>query len=191
MNIHGRQVILRAIESDDVVRLHRWSNDPEVQAGLGGWHYPLSMDALSSWISSFRHDGIDQRFIIEARETGPVGLVSLTSINWKDRNAFHGVLIGERVHRRQGHALDAVAAIMRFAFAELGLQRLDTTIVEFNAASLALHKERLGWSEEGRKKCAVFRGNRFWSNVILGITRDDFLALSSQGKFDPYTPRAA
>ena len=59
---------------------------------------------------------------------------------------------------------------MRYAFEEMGMQRLDTTIIEYNEASLKLH-EQTGWIREGVKECAIFRRNRFWSNIVLGITR--------------------
>jgi RimJ/RimL family protein N-acetyltransferase len=189
MNIKGRHIQLRAIEVDDIPALHRWSNDPEVQNGLGGWHFPLSKASLQQWVSGFRYDGTDQRFIIETSDGAPIGVVTLTNINWKDRNAFHGILIGERDHHRRGHGVDAVLAIMRYAFEELGFQRLDTTIVEFNAASLALHVGKCGWTEEGRKAAAVFRGNRFWSLVVLGITRDEYAARKAAGAFDAFLPR--
>lgn len=175
MNILGEKVFLRAIEREDLGRLHRWSNDPDVQRSLGGWHFPLSIAAIERWSESFRHDDVDQRFVIDVHGVGPVGLVTLTKINWKDRNAFHGILIGEATQRRKGYAVDAVRAVMRYAFAELGLERLDTTIVEFNSASLRLHTERCGWTEEGRKLNAVYRGGKFCSLVILGVTREHYL----------------
>lgn len=190
MNILGKNVTLRAVELDDLDSLHRWSNDPEVQDCLGGWHFPLSKHSLQNWIGSFQHDSPDQRFIIEASDVGPVGLVTLTSINWKDRNGFHGLLIGERQHRRRGFGADTIITIMRYAFEELGMQRLDTTIIEFNAPSLALHVDKGGWVQEGRKESAVFRRNRFWANVILGVTRDQFAAHSNAGKFDGFQSRA-
>ena len=183
MNISGKTVLLRAIEAEDLPSLHRWSNDPEVQQGLAGWHFPVSKAALQRWVEGFRHDGTDQRFIIEAPSAGSVGLVTLTAINWKDRNAFHGLLIGERDQRRKGFAADALLAIMRYAFEQLGLQRLDTTIAEFNAASLALHVDRCGWIVEGKKAQALFRNNRYWSNIVLGMTRGDFESGLAAGRF--------
>ena len=174
MNICGKLVTLRAVEAADVAALHRWSNDPDVQQGLGGWHFPLSMASLQAWVSSFRHDALDQRMIIEAAEGRAIGLITLTSINWKDRNAFHGVLIGEKDAQRKGLATDAVLAVMRYAFEELALQRLDTTIVEYNVASVALHVDKCGWRLEGRKEQAVFRNNRYWANLVLGVTRDEY-----------------
>lgn len=170
MIISGNHVRLRAIEIADVPSIHRWTNDPEIQAQLGGWHFPLSMASLESWVTSFRHDSPDQRLLIDSDEAGTIGVITLTAINWKDRNAFEGLLIGEREHRRKGYARDALSALMRYAFEEMGLERLDTTIIEYNEGSLALH-EQLGWITEGIKERAIFRRNRFWSNVVLGITR--------------------
>jgi len=184
MNIIGKNVMLRAVELDDLTALQRWSNDPEVQYGLGGWHFPLSKASLQNWVGSFRFDSDDQRFIIEAPGAGAIGLVTLTSINWKDRNGFHGILIGEREQRGKGFAADAIVSLMRYTFEELGLQRLDTSIVEYNTASLALHIDKCGWTKEGRKEQAVFRKNRFWANIILGVTRDEYASNLRAGKFD-------
>jgi RimJ/RimL family protein N-acetyltransferase len=190
MNIMGRQVTLRAIELDDVEVVHRWSNDPEVQGNLGGWHFPLSKAALAKWISGFTYDGRDQRFIVDHHTEGAVGIAALTDINWKDRNAFHGLLIGERTQRRQGLGADVVIAIMRYAFEELGLQRLDTTIVEFNLASMKLHEQKCGWAIEGRKEAAVFRRNRYWALNILGITAEAYAEKARSGSFADYHPAA-
>lgn len=56
MNIQGKTVTLRAPELDDVPRLHRWSNDPEVWNMLGGWHFPFSSRSTEDWVRS-RKDG--------------------------------------------------------------------------------------------------------------------------------------
>ncbi len=75
--------------------------------------------------------------------------------------------------------------MMRYAFEELQLERLDTTIIAHNKASLRLYIERCGWLEEGRKTRAFFRRNAFHDNVILGITRDRYGALVDSGAFSP------
>jgi len=179
MNIHGEKIMLRAVERSDLPLFQQWTNDPEIQANLGSWHFPLSQVALEGWFDAFRHDGLDQRFVIETAEQGAIGTTNLTSINWKDRNAFTGMLIGDKALRRRGYGVDVVTALMKYAFEELGLERLDTTIIEYNKASLGLYLGRCGWVEEGRKSRVFFRKNKFWSNVILGITRDQYAAWKS------------
>lgn len=174
MNIQGRSIVLRAVEREDLPHFQQWANDPEVQANLGSWHFPLSKAALEAWFEGFRHDGTDQRFVIESQEHGVIGTTNLVSINWKDRNAFTGMLIGAAALRGRGYGVDVLTTLMTYAFEEIGLERLDTTIIEYNQASLGLYAGRCGWVEEGRKSRAFFRKNKFWSNVILGVTRAQY-----------------
>lgn len=178
MNIVGESIVLRAIECTDLPLLLGWANDPEVQYNLGRWHFPLSLADLEGWFEGFRYDGPDQRFMIDTVDHGAIGMTNLVDINWKDRNAFTGLLIGVPTLRRKGYGKDAVRTMMCYAFEELGFERLDTTIIAHNEASLRLYLEKCGWVEEGRKERAFFRRNQFHDNVILGVTRDRYLKLA-------------
>ncbi len=182
MNVHGDKITLRAVEKSDLAALHQWANDPEIQFNLGQWHFPLSETAILQWFETFRHDGLDQRFVIDTIEYGPIGMTNLVNINWKDRNAFTGIMVGMPALRRKGFGADAVRATMRYAFEELGLERLDTTIIAHNIASLGLYLGKCGWIEEGRKARAFFRRNQFHDNVILGITRDRYFKHTGRGQ---------
>lgn len=185
MNIVGDRVTLRAVERTDLPALQEWANDPEIQFNLGHWHFPLSLAALETWFDTFRYDGKDQRFIIDTAGHGAIGITNLVDINWKDRNAFTGLLIGPAPLRRQGYGVDCVRTMMRYAFEELRLERLDTTIIAHNEGSLSLYIEKCGWLEEGRKARAFFRRNAFHDNVILGITRARYGELVEGGAFNP------
>ena len=183
MNIHGKHVIMRAIEREDLPLLQRWSNEPDIQYQLGGWHFPSSGMTMERWFESLQSNELNQRFAIETKEHGLIGSANLVNINWKDRNAFHGMLLGNKDIRGKGYATDTVMAIMRYAFKELGLERLDTTIIEYNTKSLRLYLERCGWKEEGRKKNWYWRKNRFWEKIIVGINRDDYFALIKENRY--------
>jgi RimJ/RimL family protein N-acetyltransferase len=74
-------------------------------------------------------------------------------------------------------------AIMRYAFEELGFERLDTTIIESNEPSLKLFCEKCGWQKEGVKKNWYWRHNKFWNKVILGINSDDYFELINSNKY--------
>lgn len=177
MTIFGRDVVLRAVERSDLPLLQAWGNDPEIQFTLGSWHFPLSLQSLETWFEGLHYDGADQRFMIHTAEHGAIGTTNLVSINWKDRNAFTGLLIGDTALHRKGYGTDTVRTMMRYAFEELGLERLDTTIIDHNEASLGLYVGKCGWVEEGRKERVFFRRDRYWDNIILGITRERYDAL--------------
>lgn len=183
MNIKGKKVLLRAIEQKDLESLHKWSNDPEINYQLGGWHFPSSMQDQQKWFESLHLHSNHQRFAIEAADGGLIGMVNLVEINWKDRNAFHGVLLGDSELRGKGYGTDTVMTICKFAFEELGLRRLDTTIISYNTASLGLYLNKCGWKEEGVKKNYYFRKNSWWDQIILGISSEDYFALIKENGY--------
>jgi RimJ/RimL family protein N-acetyltransferase len=174
MNIIGNSIMLRAIEADDLPMLQRWANDPDIQSMLGGWHFPVSAQDQRRWFDTLSVNSTNQRFAIEAPEYGLIGTANLVSIDWQNRTAFHGMLLGERVARGRGFAQDTIRTLMRYAFDELELYRLDTDIIEYNSASLSLYTERCGWQKEGVRKGWYFRKGRRWDKIIVGITRDSY-----------------
>jgi RimJ/RimL family protein N-acetyltransferase len=177
MRISGKTVTLRAIEEDDLPALHRWGNDPELWSLLGGWHFPTSLAQTRQWFEGLARDGLNQRFAIDAPEAGLVGTANLVDIDWKNSHAFHGMMIGDPAMRGKGVGVDVIMAIMRYAFDELHLQRLDGSMVAYNDTSVGVYCGKCGWREEGRQRDWYYRGGRFWDRILVGVTREDYYAL--------------
>ncbi|MBS1158798.1 MAG: wfbC [Proteobacteria bacterium] len=174
MNIFGKKIVLRAIEEDDLPLLHKWSNDPSIQSMLGGWHFPVGMQDQRKWFSSLSFSSDNQRFAIQAPDLGLIGTANLVSIDWQNRTAFHGMLIGDKDLRGTGYALDTLMTLMRYAFEEVGLNRLDGDMIEYNIPSLKFYLEKGGWCREGVKEGWYYRKGRRWDKVIVGITASDY-----------------
>ena len=176
MNIKGKMVTLRAPELADVPYLHRWSNDPEIWNMLGGWHFPFSSRSTDEWVNNLKDGNLtDHIFCIETPTDGIIGTANIINIDWKNRNAFHGMMIGKSDLRGKGYALDALYAIMRYAFMELGLQRLDGDMISYNTRSINFYINKGGWKEEGIRKKWFFRNGEYHDKIIVGITRDDYI----------------
>ncbi|CAN5174178.1 GNAT family protein [soil metagenome] len=184
MSIPGNKVILRAIEEEDLPQLHIWANDEVLWANLGGWRFPSSFDSLRAWFEGLKGDTLNQRFAIEARaDKRLIGTANLVNIDWKNNNAFHGMMLGAEGDRGKGYGCDTVMAIMRYAFDEMHLERLDTDIIEHNEASYALYVGKCGWKEEGRLRRWHFRQGRYWDKFVIGVTRDDYAALAEASQY--------
>lgn len=178
MSILGRRVALRAVEEADLPLLHRWANDSEIWSHLGGWRFPSSYASLQTWHARLGADALSHRWVIEARDSGAViGTANLVDLDWKNRNAFHGMMLGPLDLRGKGYGRDTVMAVMRHAFDELQLERLDGDIIENNAPSHRLYVGRCGWREEGRRRRWHFRGGRWWDKILVGVTRQDYADL--------------
>ncbi|MFC4639978.1 GNAT family N-acetyltransferase [Deinococcus hohokamensis] len=183
MNIKGKKVILRAVERGDLELLHRWANDPDIGQMLGGWHFPGSMDYQEQWFTSLKSDQRNQRFAIETPDLGLVGTANLVDIDWKNGHAHHGMLLGDKDLRGKGYGVDVIMAVMRYAFEELRLHRLDGSIIEYNQPSYRVYVEKCGWVVEGRQREWFFRQNRRWDRLIVGVTRDDYARLLEQNRY--------
>lgn len=184
MNILGKHLTLRAIEEADLACLHQWANDPVTQDSIGELHFPSSMHFHRAWFEGLRQDRLNQRFIVEAPGAGPIGLSSIVNIDWRNRHAWHGLVIGDGSHRGKGYGVDAVMATMRFAFEELNLERLDGGMIEYNSQSIGLYcSSKLGWKQEGRKRNFFFRKGRFWDQIVVGVTRDDYLEVAARTRY--------
>jgi RimJ/RimL family protein N-acetyltransferase len=177
MNIIGKKVLLRAIEEEDLILLHKWANEPEIWYQLGGWHFPSSMDYIKGWFCALKNDALNQRFAIEVPEIGLIGTANLLDIDWKNNHAFHGMMLGDKDIRGKGYGFDTILTTMKYAFEELHLERLDGSMIEYNKASLNIYLGKCGWKEEGRQRNWYFRKNRYWDKIIVGITRNDYFEL--------------
>lgn len=182
MNIKGKIVTLRAIEEQDLELLQKWANDPITQDGIGEIHFPSSMDFHRTWFNNLKDDRLNQRFVVDASEDDSeskiIGISSIMHIDWRNRHAWHGLVIGESNHRRKGYGVDAIMATMRYAFEELNLERLDGSMIEYNKLSISTYcGKRLGWKEEGRRRNYFFRKDRYWDQILVGITKQDYREL--------------
>jgi RimJ/RimL family protein N-acetyltransferase len=183
MNIKGNKVILRAIEKEDLELIQKWSNDPEINYMLGGWHFPSSNQDQEKWFNSLLVNSVNQRFAIHTPDLGLIGMANLVEVNWKDRNAFHGMLLGDKDMRGKGYGVDTIMAISRYAFEELGMMRMNGSMISYNESSIGVYTKKCGWKVEGIKKNAYFRKNQWWDQVIVGITREDYFELIKENNY--------
>ncbi len=93
------------------------------------------------------------------------------------------MMLGDVDIRGKGYGKDTIMTMMRYAFEELGLERLDGSMIEYNEASLAVYIRKCGWKEEGRQRNYYFRKNRYWDKIVVGVTRMDYFELVDENKY--------
>lgn len=182
MNIWGNKVILRAMRRSDMEMICDMFNDPELEKFVVGWAFPLSIDQQNKWFDSHMNDSDSFRFVIETKEDGPVGIATLTDIDWKNRRASHGIKLLNKEKRSRGIGTDSVMAIMRYAFDELQLHRLDSSRFVDNIPSQRLYK-KCGWVEEGIHKDYIFKGGKYKDLVFMRILAEEYYSLIKENNY--------
>ena len=189
MNIRGKRIILRAIEAEDLPVLHTWSNDPDVVRGLGDIHFPSSHWQQERWFERIQANERTIRLAIQDIGGSLIGYTGFWDIHWRDRRAEHAVVIGDSVYRGQGYGREVILTCARYAFEEMGLYRLDATILETNVASLKAY-QACGFQIEGVLRGHALRGRERVNRVMLGLLATDYFAwVEDTGYWD--TPEGA
>jgi diamine N-acetyltransferase len=173
----GRKTVLRPLCSSDVPLLMKWINDPEVQQYILGY-LPAGEEAEKEWVKKAaamnpRGTPMDIVFMIETLSGKPIGTMGLHQIDWKNRNATTGTLIGEKRYWGKGFGTDAKLALLEYAFNHLGLHKINSSVIEYNDRS-RMYSLKCGYKVEGRRKSMVFVKGRFWDVVLLGVLKEDF-----------------
>lgn len=185
MNIFGKKVILRSIEKRDVSLITKMFNDPEIEHLVEGWAFPLSDFAELHWLENNYHSQ-NLRLIIQVKDTDEsIGIATLSDIDWKNRHAFHGMKIADKKCRGGGYGTDALMAIMRYAFDELGMVRLDGSWLESNIVSQNMYKKN-GWEIEGCRRKYVYKNGRFYDLCVGGILEENYRRLIEKNDYWNY-----
>ena len=173
MNIYGKKVILRAMEERDCELACEMFNDPEIEKLVTGWAFPLSAFAQDQWFRNHTTDPNQQHYVIETMEGETIGTVSLLDIDWKNRKAGVGVKIATSQNRGNGYGTDALMAILRYAFDELNLHRIDSSWLSYNKRSEAMQRN-CGFREEGIRREYLFKDGAYHDLVIAGILEQEY-----------------
>ena len=183
MNLVGKKVVLRPIEQDDIEMLRELTNDPEFEKMIVGWSFPVSKKDQEEWFSNVKNGLSRLRYIIETAEDGAVGMIGLRDIDWKNGSAYGlGMRIAKKDIRTRGLATDAWMTLMRYAFDELRLNRINGSALAYNKASLRVC-EKVGFKVEGTQRHAVYKNGEFVDVIMMGCLKSDYEALIKENQY--------
>ena len=101
-----------------------------------------------------------------------VGLVGLTHVSRRTRSGDLGYWLVSAAEGK-GLVTRACAAMIDYAFTDLGLRRLEIKVAESNSRSRAV-AERLGFTLEGTARKAEPVKGRWEDLLVFGLLRDEW-----------------
>lgn len=174
--IEGKNIYLRIMELEDMDCYRDMINTPAIADKVVGWGFPVSKEAQIEWYHKAIHDERNKRFTIVDKQTNlPIGMVTLSNIDWHNRSATHGIKLHPSCPKGRGVGTDAVMTLMKYAFEEVNLNRLDGSWMEDNIPSEKLYL-KCGWKIEGIKQNAIFRNGTYHNLKITGILKEEYYA---------------
>ena len=148
--IDGKYITLRRPTEEDALGFwYNWFNDPEV-ALYTGWWKPNTPGNQLDFLRSLEASDTAIVLIIEDKlsET-PIGVVSLSKINWIQGIADIALVIGEKSARKKANlGFEALVLMIRHAFLNLNLKNIRGGFASGQEAShwmlKALHFQEVG-----------------------------------------------
>ncbi|MEE1945131.1 GNAT family protein [Pedobacter sp. KR3-3] len=180
MLITGNKITLRAVENADLVHFHQWANDPDIQYMLGGWHFPTNLNDQEKWFQTLNCNSLNQRFTVTNNDGVIIGMANLVNINFKDGNAELGLIVDKRF-QGLGYGKEIVLSLVKYAFNELRLNRIETTVIAYNQPSLSLFAN-CGWTKEGELRDWYYRKGNYHNKVVLSILHKEYATYLQDGK---------
>jgi RimJ/RimL family protein N-acetyltransferase len=175
--IEGALVNLRAPEMGDLERNYAWMNDAEVTRYLNA-RYPLALAAEEAWMRGQTGSPVSYQhpmFAIETKDGTHIGNLDFHEVRPEDGKARLGIMIGDKAYWSKGYGADAIVTLLRFAFEQMNLHRVDLTVDADNARAIACYR-KCGFVEEARLRDERYRDGRYGDQLVMGILRPEFEA---------------
>jgi RimJ/RimL family protein N-acetyltransferase len=176
MPLQGELVTLRTIEREDVETLHWYDAAYETWPEISYQPYaPKSLDEVLKAFdgedeSAYRSNEAFVPFAIVVDEE-VVGMTCFWGIDLHNRRAHLGIGLGEE-HRGRGIGTDATRVMLRYAFRDRGLHRVQLEVLATNSAALRAYK-KAGFREDGRMRQSAWVRGEFVDEVYMSVLATD------------------
>jgi diamine N-acetyltransferase len=174
--IYGKRLRLRGIEKADLVKFQEWINDPEVIQGLDV-SVPQSMLDEQGWLErAVQREPAEKPLAIEVRAGRAwklIGNCGFFHLEWINRAAELGILIGEKSQWNKGYGTEAVELLVRHGFENLNLNRIYLRVFATNPGARRAY-EKAGFVLEGTARQGFYKNGKFIDDHQMSVLRSEW-----------------
>ena len=175
----GDHVYLRPhLPSDVDSDWYQWFNDADVTRFMFKGVFPNTREQQAAFFAELEQKQQSRTHLqlaVVNRETDTfAGVMSLGSIDWVNRAAEIGLVIGRADLRGRQNGLEAMALLMHHGFSTLNLNRIYAgQHVGLERWKLALMRH-LAFVQEGTLRQAMFKDGRYNDVVAISVLAEDW-----------------
>ena len=177
--IEKENILLKAPEERDIKGLwYEWLNDPEVTKYQNKGFFPNTREKQKEYMQKMEESNTDVLFAIYYKERPVhvgqhIGCIGLHNIDWINKSAKIGILIGDKKYWNKGIGKLSWNMITQYGLFTLNLHRIYADIFFKNKASLKVAKAS-GYKEEGIVRDKYYKDGKYNDVVIVSVLKDEF-----------------
>lgn len=170
---------LRELERKDLPIINTWRNNPELISLLGAPYRFINLEVDEKWFDSYMNNRSNtvRCAIVTDTDDAIIGLVTIASINHLNQSGEFHIMIGDRENRGKGAGTFAVTEMLKHAFYNLNLHRIELGALSTNVAAQKLY-EKCGFKREGIMREAVYKNGSFVDMFSYAILKNEFVEVS-------------
>jgi RimJ/RimL family protein N-acetyltransferase len=174
--IYGERIRLRGVEREDLPKFVEWLNDPEIIENLV-MVLPMSTAEEDRWFEKLADRPPEERPLVIEMKTEQgwrmIGNSDFHNIEWKNRSAEVGIVIGDKSVWDQGYGTEAMRLLVRHGFGTLNLNRIYLRVYEPNKRAIRAY-EKAGFLLEGRLRQARYKNGQYQDEFIMSVLRSEW-----------------
>ena len=102
-----------------------------------------------------------------------IGFVELDGIQWTHQTGYIGIALGDREYWGKGYGREAMKLILKFAFHELNLHRVQLSVFSYNERAISLYR-KLGFVQEGVLREYLSRDGQRHDMLYFGLLQQEW-----------------
>jgi len=174
MNLTGEQIVLRALEPEDLDFLYQLENDSSIWE-VSNTTTPYSRFILKQYLDNSHRDIYDVKqlrlMICDKNRGKALGCIDLYEFDPKHHRVGIGIIIFSKEDRNKGYAAQSLKLTSNYAFDHLGVHQVFASISEDNDASIHLF-EKEGFVRTGIKTDWIFSSGSYKNVYQYQMIRD-------------------
>ncbi len=172
--LKGKNIYLGALSPKERLEGYAdWINDQETTLFMGSGRFPAAAGDLKAYLNAYSSSKDGMILGVFANKTSKhIGNITLHLIDWRNRNAEIGIIIGDKRSRGKGYATEAISLVVDHAFNKLNLHKLYTGMISGNEASKRAF-DKAGFKIEGTLREHFYLNGKYLDCYRLGLLGKD------------------
>jgi len=176
--IETERLLLRPFSVEDSTFVKDNAGSEEVYRNTMGMPHPYLEENAVEWIAShslkfYQGKGLELAIILKSGEL--IGVVGLSISKTHNRGEL-GYWVG-KAYWNNGYCSEAAAAMLKYAFKEIGLHKITSRHFLHNPASGRV-LEKIGFTKEGILRDEYRKDDKYLTASVYGLLKTDFQGLT-------------
>ena len=177
MNIEFENIL--DVDGELIEQVRKWRNSENVSKFMYTNHH-ISKEEHQKWVKKLQTNDTVKAWIIKYNGK-PVGLSSLSDIDYKNKSTEWGFYIADESTRGKGVGSAALYKLMEYVFDEMNFEKMHTKVLDNNPTALKLY-EKFGFKKERELDEKLERDGKQINVFIMSIFNNRWKKLKGEIK---------